>query len=457
MRFSLSYGLVARRGAAALLSLMTLPAATAQVTQVSSPPAAPEVLTLAQCLDYALSNRPELRQARLDEQIADAQTRVARAGWLPQVGVTGTAQHYFQLPYTVFPNLATGVSEPRQIGVQNVTTVGLAGTQVIYNNDVLLAARQAPVQRLAAAQNTTDVRIAVTADVSKAFYDVLLSDRQLDVYKEDIARLSRNYQDARARYDVGIVDKTDFLQAEISLNNSLASRRQAQEDINAKTAYLQELMGRPVSQPLRLEYDTLQLERAAVADTLTPPDFAQRIEIQQVETQRRLQSLTVDYYRRGYLPALSAFGNYNSVYQNNSFADQYAQRFPNSYAGLQVTLPIFTGFRRTQNLRRARLQNERLDVELTRTQLQLNTEYARALADYKANYAAYLTGKRNLELSRQVYQVVDLQYREGIKAYIDLLVAQTTRRTAQLNYYQALFQVLRSKVDLERARGNLTP
>lgn len=51
--------------------------------------------------------------------------------------------------------------------------------------------------------------------------------------------------------------------------------------------------------------------------------------------------------------------------------------------------------------------------------------------------------------------MINLQYREGIRAYIDLIVAQTTLRTSQLNYYTALFQVLGSKVDLLRATGQL--
>ena len=108
------------------------------------------------------------------------------------------------------------------------------------------------------------------------------------------------------------------------------------------------------------------------------------------------------------------------MYQNNAFGDLYSQRFPNSYAGLQATLPIFTGFRRTQNLRRARLQDTRIDEDLNSTRNQINTEYAQALAAYKSNYSDYLIGKRNLDLSKQVYTVVDLQYREGIKAYIEL-------------------------------------
>ncbi|RZL08344.1 MAG: TolC family protein [Hymenobacter sp.] len=429
--------------------------AAAQAPAPTPPPPPASPLTLQQCLSYALAYQPLVRQARLDEGIADAGNRVALSAWLPQVNATAVGQHYFGLPFTVFPDPTTGIATPRQLGVKNVTTLGLAGTQVIYNNDVRLAARQAPLNRLAAGQNTINNKIATVSDVSKAFYSVLLSQRQARVFDEDIRRLNRNYVDARNRYDAGIVDKTDFLQAQISLNNSKASRKQSLEAVNANTAYLQQLMGFPATRLVELQYDTLQLEREAVVDTLAPLDPTNRIEYQQVLTQKSLQGTTVDYYRLGFLPSLSAFGNYNSVYQANRVSDQYSQRFPNSYAGMQVALPLFTGFRRTQNLRLARLQDQRVDEDILSTRNQVTTEYATALANYKGYYEAYAQSRDNLDLSRQVYTVVDLQYREGIKAYLDLLVAQTTLRTSQLNYYSALFQVLTSKVELLRTRGVL--
>ncbi len=429
--------------------------AAAQAPAPTPPPPPPGPLTLQQCLNYALANQPLVRQARLDEGITEAGNRVALSAWLPQVNATAVGQHYFGLPFTVFPDPITGVATPRQLGVKNVTTFGLAGTQVIYNNDVRLAARQAPLNRLAAGQNTIYNKITTVSDVSKAFYSVLLSQRQAKVYDEDIRRLSRNYQDARNRYDAGIVDKTDYLQAEISLNNSKASRKQSLEAVNANTAYLQQLMGLPAGRLVELKYDTLQLEQEAVVDTLVKLDPTNRIEYQQILTQKSLQGTTVDYYRLGFLPALSAFGNYNSVYQANTVSEQYQQRFPNSYAGMQIALPLFTGFRRTQNLRRARLQDQRVDEDLLNTRNQVTTEYAAALANYKGYYEAYVQSRQNLDLSRQVYTVVNLQYREGIKAYLDLLVAQTTLRTSQLNYYSALFQVLTSKVELLRAQGSL--
>ncbi|AMJ64844.1 TolC family protein [Hymenobacter sp. PAMC 26628] len=439
----------------ALFACFLWPGLAGAQTAATPPPAPTAPLTLPECLHYALVNQPLVQQARLDEASNEADIRIARAAWLPQIGVIGTTQHYFGLPFTVFPDAVTGISTPRQLGVKNVTTLGLSGTQVIYNNDVNFAARGARYTRLAAGQNTLNTTITTVSDVSKAFYTVLLSQRQFDVYQEDITRLQRNLRDAKARYDAGIVDKTDYLQAEISLNNSLAGRKQAQEAIKANTANLQQLMGISAERPLQVQYDTLSLEQDAVVDTLEPLNPASRIEYQQVLTQKSLQGLTIDYYRLGFLPSLSAFGNYNSVYQANNFSDQYSQRFPNSYAGLQLGLPIFTGFRRTQNLRKARIQDQRIDQDVLYARNQIGAEYAAALANYKGYFNDYLVGKRNLELSKEVYKVVDLQYREGIKAYLDLLVAQTTLRTSQLNYYSALFQVLSYKVELQRTLGAL--
>ncbi|RYU81595.1 TolC family protein [Hymenobacter persicinus] len=436
-----------------LLGLLLFAPLGVRAQLVATPPP-PSQLTLDQCLQFALQNQPLLRQARIDEETNEANIRIGLAGWLPQVNLNATGQHYFQLPYTVFPN-AEGVNVPRQIGLRNTSTIGLAGTQAIFNNDVLLASRSARPSRQLYQQTTANVRIDVVAGVSKAFYDVLLSQRQLDVLGEDIVRLQRSLKDAKARYDAGIVDKIDYKQAEISLNNSIVARKQAVEAIKAKSAYLKDLMGLPGAQPLALQYDTLQLMRDAVADTALGLDPANRIELQRLQTQKALQEAQISFYRWGFLPSLSAFGNYNAAFQNNNFGDLYSQRFPSSYAGLQLSLPIFQGTRRLQNLRRVRLGDQRLDQDIVATRNSINTEYEQALASYKGYYTDYLIGQRNLALSKEVYSVVDLQYREGIKTYLDVIVAQTTLRTAQLNYYSALFQVLSSKVDLLRAQGSL--
>jgi outer membrane protein len=108
-----------------------------------------------------------------------------------------------------------------------------------------------------------------------------------------------------------------------------------------------------------------------------------------------------------------------------------------------------------QNLAKAKLQVQRTDLDLTNSQNTINTEYVQALGSYKSNYTNWQLLDQNVGLAKDVYKVVSLQYREGIKTYLDVIIAQSDLRTAELNYYNALFQLLSSKIDLEKALGIL--
>jgi outer membrane protein TolC len=356
---------------------------------------------------------------------------------LVRVGGTGTQ-----------PNLAIA---------HNVSTLGVQASQVLYNNDVLQASRASKYSRQYYKQNTESSKIDVVSDVSKAFYDVLLSQRQLDIIKEDIVRLRRSLKDAYSRYQAGVVDKTDYKQATIALNNSLASQKQTQEAIKSKTALLKQIMGFNPDRQLKLSYDSARLQGEAVIDTNQILNYTNRIEYRLLQTQKNLLNLNVSYYKWGYLPSLSAIGGYSLAYFNDSFSKMYNDAYPTSFAGLSLSIPIFTGGKRLQNLAKARLQVQRTDLDLENSRNAINTEYAQALANYKSNYNNWVILNDNVALAKDVYKVVDLQYREGIKTYLDVIVSQADLRTAELNYYNALFQLLSSKIDLQRALGTLQP
>jgi outer membrane protein TolC len=99
-------------------------------------------------------------------------------------------QHYFQRP--------TGAAAGAGNGAQNfaiahnVSTLGVTASQALYNNDVVLASKASKYSSQYYKQNTESSKIDLASDVSKAFYDVLLSQRQLDIINEDIVRLRRS-------------------------------------------------------------------------------------------------------------------------------------------------------------------------------------------------------------------------------------------------------------------------
>jgi outer membrane protein TolC len=402
---------------------------------------------LQQCIQYALDHQPSVKQARLQEEIVSYNIRSRLADWYPQIGGTYSLQHTFQRNTSFF----NGTAVP--VGVKNTSAAQLYLDQTIFNRDVLLANRTQSDVRLSATQSTVAEKIDITVNVSKAYYDILTTQQQINVANENIARLQKSLDDAFYRYQSGIADKTDYKRAQIALNNTRATKQINEAALVAKTESLKSYMGYPVSAPLSIVYDSLEMEREVGFDTLQRPDFSRRIEYQQLLTQRHLQEANVLYQRNAFLPNVSATAVYNLNYLNNSFGKLYSNSYPNSFIGLTAGIPIFQGGKRRVNIRSAQLTVAQIDLELYNLQSVFNSQYAAALSSYKGSLANYLASKENVALAQEVYDVINLQYKAGIKTYLEVINAETDLRTSQINYFNALNQVLASKVDEMRALG----
>lgn len=417
-----------------------------------SPQKAPDTLanaTLDACVQFALKHYPLMQQALLDEQITDRQIKSKLADWYPQLGVNASYTNYFQLPQIPF----NGGFVPE--GTFNNSAVQLGLTQNLFTRDVLLAARTKKDVMTNIKQTTETDKIDVTVNVSKAFYDVLLTNEQIKVLDDDIVRLERNLKDTYNQYQGGLVDKTDYKRATISLNNSKAQRKNDQEQLKAKYAILKQLMGYTAPDSLHLVYDSAQMESQVYIDTLATPDYNQRIEYQQLMTQRRLQQADVKYEKWAYIPTVAANAGYYMNYYNPRFSKLYDNNVPESFAGVTVSFPIFQGTKRTQNIRIAELQLTRLDWDIINLQTTISSQYTQALAAYKSYLNNYYIQRENLGLAQDVYKTIELQYKSGIKAYLDLITSETDFTTAQVNYSNALYQVLSSKLDVEKALGTI--
>ncbi|HEX9512327.1 MAG TPA: TolC family protein [Puia sp.] len=405
--------------------------------------------TLQACVQYALKHYPLVQQAYLDEQITDRQIRSKLADWYPQLNLNANYQNNFQLQSIAFNGSYT------KSGTYNTSTVGLGLSQTIFNRDVLLASRTKNDVRTQSRQATVSDKIDVAVNVSKAFYDVLLTQKQIDVLTDDIVRLERNFKDAYNQYQGGLVDKTDYKRATISLNNSKATKKTDEEALKAKYAVLKQLMGYTGKDSILLVYDSAQMASEVNIDTTAPLDYSKRIEYQLLLTQKKLQQADVQYNKWSYLPTLTAGAGYNLNYLNSRFGNLYQNNFPNSYAGLQLSFPIFQGTKRTQNIRIAELQLTRIDWDMINLQTSISSQYAQALAAYKGYLNDFYVLKDNLDLAREVFNTIELQYRSGIKAYLDLITAETDLLTAQSNFSNALYQVLSSKLDVQKALGTI--
>jgi outer membrane protein TolC len=418
----------------------------------------PAKVTLTDCIDYALQNQPAVRQSILDEDITRQDIRIALSGWLPQFNAGANLQHNLKLPVVFFPNPndPTGPKQQATSGLFNTSAIQFTANQTIYDTELFFATKTAKEIGQLSKENIQRSKIDLVVDVSKAFYAVLLSQQQLQILDEDIIRLDKNLKDAFSLYKNGVTEKTDYQRTTIALNNAKAEKKGTVEAVKVKYAYLKQLMGTPINQSFTILYDSISVEKEIFLDTLQIQNYNNRPEFQALQTSLMVQHSKAGYYKWSFLPEISAFAGYNINYQNDRFSQLYNKSFPNSLIGLKLSLPLFNGTVRLENLKKANLQYDRLNLDLINLRSQINTEYTQAMAAYKSNLNELHSAKENVNLAREIFKTVKLQYDKGVVVYLEVIVAETDLRTAELNYLNVLFRVISSKLDVKKALGNIT-
>ncbi|WP_114940672.1 TolC family protein [Mucilaginibacter endophyticus] len=424
-----------------------------------------EYLTLKQCIDYALVHQPALNKALINTDITRTTNSINLAAWLPQVNANGNLIHYIQQSNS---NISTGVGTSTgstttgsgtgtvRSSYSNTFIPELAVSQAILSPGLLYAAKSAPLLVKQAQQVTDSTKIFLVSAVSKSFYNVLLTLQQINVLKEDTARLGKNLRDAYHQYKGGIVDETDYLQATITLNNSVAQLKQANENIIPQYAALKQLMGYEPEKNFNVSIDTVQMMADIQIDTTRQLEYEKRIEYKQIQTRKDLQSQLTSYYKYAYLPTISGFFNYSLQYANNNFSNLFSRSYPSSIVGVSLSIPIFTGFARLHNVHKSQLQEQIVHWDEVDLKSQLYKEYTSRLAGYKSNLFGFNVQRKNVAMARRVYFVVNLQYKQGVVAYLNVITAESNLITAEINYTNSLFQLLSSKIDLEKAMGDIT-
>ena len=408
-------------------------------------------LTLRQCIDYALLHQPALNRSLISQDITKETNAVNLAAWLPQVNATGNLIHYIQVP-----NNAVVAGGASRTTATNTFVPELAVSQAIFSPNLLYLKRTAPLLVEESKEVTDSTKIFLVSSITKSFYNVLLTLEQINILKEDTARLGKNVRDTYHQYIGGIVDETDYEEATITLNNSKAQLKQANENVTPQFSVLKQYMGYTPDQPqFNVSFDTTQMMQAIHVDTAQQLRYENRIEFKQLNTQKAVQNELIHYYNFQWVPTVSAFFNYDLNFQNNN-ANGLGTSYPTSLIGLSFSVPIFTGFARLHNVQKAKLQYKLLDWNETDLKTEIYTQYTTALANYKGNFYNLQLLQKNVALAQRTYFVVSLQYKSGIVAYLNVITAESNLIQSEISYLNALFQVLSNKIDLEKAMGSIT-
>ena len=219
--------------AAAVLMCSVSAPALAQVSQD----------TLAEAVDSAIGNNPELLAQQKIRAFADENLNQAEAQMGPQLNLTGS----FGAEYTTVGRQVTSASGAFPYdGEQQRATVGLEARQSLWSGGSLSAQRDQAMAGVTAAQaELIGAEQNLVLQVVTVFMDVRRAEREVEIRGRNVSSLGQQVRAARDRFDVGDVTRTDVAQAEAREGASKAELAAATSRRARAHADYEQVVGRP--------------------------------------------------------------------------------------------------------------------------------------------------------------------------------------------------------------------
>ena len=174
----------------------------------------------------------------------------------------------------------------------------------------------------------------------------------------------------------------------------------------------------------------------------------------------RASCFTTDSLRRG--AGLSGISTCNSLVLSSAQADDIRasnQNFPfkfvsNPYTlSLSLSLPLFNGFQREQNIEFASADQSDAQYNLRALQLKLTADVQAAHVTLLADYQALKLQESNAVAAREALQLAEERYRVGLNSLVDLQQARSDFQTAEAGRINAVFEFHRAFAALESSVG----
>lgn len=416
----------------------------------------PVSLSLQQAVDQAARQSYSVQYSALEAEKADSKIKEILGVGLPQVAASAGLNNYLKVPTQVIPNFF-GNDPPTmeiQLGVPWMLNGGVQLNQLLFDGSYLVGLQATRELKDKAGLDLEKAQHDARVQAAKAYYAVLAAEEGVRLLGESLPLLEKSAGDAKAMVQQGFMESTDVDRLTIQLADTRNRQGSLRQQANVARAYLALVLGLPTGTPTTLT-DALQplLDDPAEAGLAEAAfDVNQHVDQQVAQSMLRLGELDVRNKKAAYLPSLGGFFNYQQAYNYMEFdIGNGSWWFPGSLWGLQLNVPIFSSGMRHQQVRQAKLSLEQANVNAKATEQRLLAEKEQQQAILRAAQDSYDTGRRNLALSRSIFDRTSIKFTEGMASSFELTQEHGNYLTMQQTYIQRIVDLLQARADMRKA------
>ena len=404
----------------------------------------------------AVKNNADLAAARANYQAIAEVVPQARAGLLPNISggadLTNTNTQ-------VDTRIGSDVDADR-------TGLGYRASlaQPLFRADrwFQFQAAKATDQQAALQLSATEQNLILQS--AETYFAVLRAQDTLASTKAEEAAFKRQLDQANERFDVGLSDKTDVLEAQAGYDTARANRILAQRSVDDAFQALVTLTTH--------EYRALEGVKHSLPVLVPTPNDAKAWVDTAAQQNLNLQASnygvdaaeeTLRQRKSGHAPTLDAVAQYQKGdndylgFNNSDLSSPYNGDAEQTSIGLQLNIPIYSGGLTSSQVREAyqRLTQSEQQRESLRRQVVENTRNLHRAVN--TDVETVQARRQSIISNQSALEATEIGYQVGTRNIVDVLDAQRQLYSSVRNYNDARYDYILNNLRLKQAAGTLAP
>lgn len=406
--------------------------------------------SLQQCIDYAIEHNIQLRQNKVAEEQGEADLAQKRAELFPSLSFSTTQSVAYRPLQESASNIVTnGIANNSTNKFTENGNYGLNASWTVWDGGA--NRKNVKAQRLQnqiSALTTQATANTIQEQIAQLYIQILYSKDALDVNKAMAETAQSQYERGKEMFGQGLISKADLAQLESQAASTRYDGVATQTQIANYTRQLKELLEITDNR----KFDIQDIRSSDGVDALLIPDVAEvyqaalnsRPEIRSSRLNVDAADLDIDIAKAGYYPSVSltaGIGDSHYSGSRESAGEQMRQNL-NVSAGVTLSVPIFDNKRNKTNLKKAKLAKMDSELQLLDQQKQLYSTIEGYWLNAYNNQQQYIASLAQLKSAQSSYELLDEQFKNGLKNIVELMNGRDELMSAQQNKLQSQYNAL---------------
>ncbi len=408
-------------------------------------------LSLDDAVQLALEKNTQVKNARIDTQIAKKKIWESTASGLPQIDASAQYTNIFKVPVARFPN-GDGTYSEVPLGVVDNTVFDITVSQLIFSGPYIIGLRASKVYSQLTQKQLNISEQEVKALIAESYYLVLVSKINTDILSDNLLSMEHLLKETEAYQQEGFGSKTDVDQLRVNVINVRNAKTESERNLELTYKMLKYQMGIPYDSQISLSQSIDDFLEQVDVESLVSMNFdiSSNLNYQLMETQKKLSKLDWQLSKTEYLPNIAAF------YQHEEKLNKPDFDFSNpNMIGITASIPIFSSGLRYAKMKQKKFSYDQAGNNLEDLERGLELQVEQARSDLRTSYATYLSQKENSKLADDIYDRIETKYKNGMASSLELTQVQNQKLTAQFDYYASIYTLLQRKINYDKLLNTL--